>query len=211
MKIGVIADDFTGASDIALTLAEGGLRTAQFNGIPDKAWDGEAAVVALKIRTVPIVEAIAQAMAACDWLLAQGARQIIYKVCSTFDSTDDGNIGQVTAALAERLNARHVLVCPAFPANGRSVYMGHLFVQDRLLNESGMQDHPLTPMTDPDLRRVLARQTDWTVGHIAHGTVSKGAAAILDSLSDEPAMIIVDAIDDHDLMVAVPDSYDLCD
>ncbi len=199
MKIGVIADDFTGASDIALTLAEGGMRTAQFVGIPDQAVDVDAGVVALKSRTIPVDEAIKQSLAACDWLRAQGAEQIIFKVCSTFDSTDAGNIGQVTQALADRLNAKHVLACPAFPANGRSVYMGHLFVGDVLLNECGMQDHPLTPMTDPDLRRVLGRQTTWPVGHIAHPIVARGADAVKDALPKNPAMMIIDAITDADL------------
>lgn len=199
MRIGVIADDFTGASDIALTLAEGGMRTAQFVGIPDTTVDVEAGIVSLKSRTIPVAEAIAQSIAACDWLCGQGAEQIIFKVCSTFDSTDAGNIGQVTQALAEHMGAKHVMVCPAFPANGRSVYMGHLFVGDVLLNESGMQDHPLTPMTDPDLRRVLGRQTSWTVGHIDRTTVAKGADAIVAALPDTPAMLIVDAITESDL------------
>ena len=200
MKIGVIADDFTGASDIALTLAEGGMRTAQFVGVPDAGADVDAGVISLKSRTIPAADAVAQSIAACDWLLAQGAVQIIYKVCSTFDSTDAGNIGQVTQALAEHLKARHVIVCPAFPANGRSVYMGHLFVGDVLLNESGMQDHPLTPMTDPDLRRVLARQTDWAVSHVGFSTVARGADAIVEALPETPAMLIVDAISEDNLL-----------
>lgn len=199
MKIGVIADDFTGASDIALTLAEGGMRTAQFVGIPQSSVDVDAGVVALKSRTIPVQDAVRQSLAACDWLLAQGAEQIIFKVCSTFDSTDAGNIGQVTQALAEHMGAKHVLVCPAFPANGRSVYMGHLFVGDVLLNASGMQDHPLTPMTDPDLRQVLARQTDWPVGHVPHPIIAQGVSAIQDALPDTKAMLIADAITDADL------------
>lgn len=201
MRIGVIADDFTGASDIALTLAEGGLRTAQFVGVPEADTDVDAGVVALKTRTVPAVDAIAQSLAACDWLRAQGAEQIIYKVCSTFDSTDEGNIGHVTQALAEHLQVTHVMVCPAVPANGRTVYQGHLFVHDVLLNESGMQDHPLTPMRDPDLRRVLGRQTAWQVGHIDQATVAKGVAAILAALPTDRAMMIVDAVCDADLHV----------
>ena len=199
MKIGVIADDFTGASDIALTLAEGGMRTAQFVGIPMEGVEVDAGVVSLKSRTIPVEDAIAQSIAACDWFLAQGAQQIIFKVCSTFDSTDAGNIGQVTQALAKHLKTQHVMVCPAFPANGRSVYLGHLFVGDVLLNESGMQDHPLTPMTDPDLRRVLARQTDWTVGHVSYATVAHGADAIIAALPETPAMLIVDAISEENL------------
>ncbi len=199
MKIGVIADDFTGASDIALTLAEGGLRTAQFVGIPDTDTNVDAGVVALKSRTIPVQDAVNQSIKACDWLLSQGSEQIIFKVCSTFDSTDAGNIGQVAEALGDHLNAQHILTCPAFPANGRSVYMGHLFVNDVLLNESGMQDHPLTPMKDADLRRVLARQTKWPVRHLPHAIVAQGAAEIRRALPAEKAMIIVDAISDTDL------------
>ncbi len=199
MKIGVIADDFTGASDIALTLAEGGMRTAQFVGVPSGDVDVEAGVVALKSRTIPADDAVRQSIAACDWLIGQGAEQIIFKVCSTFDSTDAGNIGQVAEALAQHLDASQVMVCPAFPASKRSVYMGHLFVGDVLLNESGMQDHPLTPMTDPDLRRVLKRQTGWPVGHIPHAVVAKGPQAIVAAFAETPRMHIVDAISDNDL------------
>lgn len=201
MKIGVIADDFTGASDIALTLAEGGMIVAQFIGVPQCAADPglEAGVVALKSRTAPCQEAIAESLAACDWLLAQGAQQIVFKVCSTFDSTPEGNIGPVLDALMARLPEGPVIVCPAFPENGRSVYQGHLFVQDRLLSESGMQDHPLTPMTDADLRRVLGAQSRHAVAHVSARTVMRGAEAIRAAL---PASgpVIVDAIRDEDLL-----------
>ncbi|MFY0679227.1 MAG: four-carbon acid sugar kinase family protein [Thalassovita sp.] len=201
MKIGVIADDFTGASDIALTLAEAGMSVAQFIGVPAAAAqpDLDAGVVALKSRTAPVDQAVSESLAACDWLLAQGAEQIIFKVCSTFDSTSEGNIGPVLDALVERMTPGAVMVCPAFPENGRSVYQGHLFVQDVLLNESGMQDHPLTPMRDPDLRRVMASQTDQNVGHIAAVTVMQGAAAIADAMP-EAGLVIVDAIRDEDLV-----------
>lgn len=201
MKIGVIADDFTGASDIALTLAEGGMRTMQFVGVPDgDVVDVDAGVVSLKSRTIAVDDAIAQSLAACDWLLSQGATQIIFKVCSTFDSTAKGNIGQVAEALADRLGETHVVTCPAFPENGRSVYQGHLFVNDGLLNECGMQDHPLTPMTDADLRRVLALQTTWDVTHVPMKVVGQGATAVADQIATLPAsMVIVDAIADDDL------------
>jgi uncharacterized protein YgbK (DUF1537 family) len=201
MKIGVIADDFTGASDIALTLAEGGMRTGQFVGVPNSdVADVDAGVVSLKSRTIPVDDAVTQSLAACDWLLSQGATQIIFKVCSTFDSTEKGNIGQVAEALAHRLGETHVVTCPAFPENGRSVYQGHLFVNDGLLNESGMQDHPLTPMGDADLRRVLALQTTWDVTHVPMKIVGQGAAAIAEKIADLPAsMVIVDAIADDDL------------
>ncbi|SNT31237.1 3-oxo-tetronate kinase [Tropicimonas sediminicola] len=203
MKIGVVADDFTGASDIGLTLAEGGFRVSQFIGVPDVPAEAalDAGVIALKSRTAPVAEAVAQSVAACDWLLAQGAQQIVLKVCSTFDSTPHGNIGPVLEALAERIGEDQVLVCPAFPENGRSVYQGHLFVADRLLSESGMQNHPLTPMTDPDLRRVLAAQTGWDIAHVPALSVWQGAAAIQAAIPEARAMVIVDAVRDEDLRV----------
>jgi len=202
VKIGVVADDFTGASDMALTLAEGGLRAVQYVGVPeeDAAPGVEAGIVALKSRTAPMAEAVAQSRAACRWLVAQGADQIVFKVCSTFDSTDRGNIGPVAEALATDLGARTVIVCPAFPETGRSVYQGHLFVGDRLLNESGMQDHPLTPMLDADLRRVLGAQTGWPIAHLPAAIVARGAEAIRAALPSGRAMVIADAISNRDLV-----------
>lgn len=201
MKIGVIADDFTGASDIALTLAEAGLSTAQFIGVPTTDADPaiSAGVVALKSRTAPVETAVAESLAACEWLTSQGAEQIVFKVCSTFDSTAQGNIGPVLDALASQLDAKRVFVCPAFPENGRSVYQGHLFVGDTLLNESGMQDHPLTPMKDADLRRVLGQQSVRSIGHVPAITVMQGADAITQACPDS-GHIILDAIRDADLM-----------
>lgn len=202
MKLGVIADDFTGASDIALTIAEAGMSVTQYIGIPDgdATSESDAGVVALKSRTAPVSEALADSLAACNWLKAQGAEQIILKVCSTFDSTAEGNIGPVLEALAARLGAGPVIVCPAFPENGRSVYQGHLFVSDKLLSESGMQDHPLTPMTDPDIRRVLASQTDLTVGHIPIQAVAQGADAIVAAMPPNATLMVADAIHDADLL-----------
>jgi len=203
MKLGVIADDFTGASDIALTLSEGGMPTTQYVGIPSSPAGPEVAagVIGLKSRTAPVSQAVDASLKACDWLVDQGCTQIVFKVCSTFDSTDEGNIGQVTEALAQRLGETSVLVCPAFPENGRTVYQGHLFVGDRLLSESGMQHHPLTPMRDPDIRRVLARQTTWAVGHVPASTVAGGPAAInLAVTADRQTMVIVDAIRNEDLV-----------
>ncbi|XYK79802.1 MAG: 3-oxo-tetronate kinase [Labrenzia sp.] len=207
MKIGVIADDFTGASDIALMLSEAGMQTVQFVGVPaSNSLSGsgincDAGVISLKSRTEPAEDAIRQSLAASDWLILQGCEQIVFKVCSTFDSTDQGNIGPVTQALAERLGEQTVLVCPAFPENGRTVYQGHLFVGDTLLSESGMQNHPLTPMRDPDIRRVLSRQTTWPVSHIPHKTVRRGPASILDAAKTKTgSMAIVDAITDEDLI-----------
>lgn len=208
MLIGVIADDFTGASDIANTLAkgvppEGGLRTAQYSGIPEypASEDVGAGVISLKSRSIPAAEAVSQSLQALAWLQAQGCRQIIFKYCSTFDSTPEGNIGPVARALADAMRAKSVVVCPAFPANGRTVYQGHLFVRDRLLNESGMQNHPLTPMKDPDIRRVLANQCAASVGHVDFCTVSAGPSRIEEALTaDDNDFCVVDALQDSDLL-----------
>ena len=180
MKIGVIGDDFTGSSDIANTLARAGARTLQYVGMPDGAAGRrtiEAAVIALKTRSIAAGRggrAVAARPAAGWW--RTGAEQIVFKYCSTFDSTPQGNIGPVAEALLDELGAPLALVCPAFPANGRTVYQGHLFVGDRLLNESGMENHPLTPMTDPDIRRWLARQTQAEVGHLPLAALRAGSA-----------------------------------
>jgi uncharacterized protein YgbK (DUF1537 family) len=211
MLLGVIADDFTGASDIANTIAKGlpghsGLRTAQFLGVPKGPVPRtiECGVVALKSRSIPAGEAVAQSLAALEWLLQQGCRQIVFKYCSTFDSTPDGNIGPVGEALAKRLNVKGVVACPAFPRMGRTVYQGHLFVFDRLLNESGLQNHPLNPMTDPDIRRWLARQSTEPVGFVPWTIVQQGSGAIEEALAAAAgrgeALAIVDAITDADLV-----------
>ncbi|WP_207485978.1 3-oxo-tetronate kinase [Arenibaculum pallidiluteum] len=206
MLLGCIADDFTGASDIANTLAKGGMRTLLFNGVPTGpgAAACDAGVVALKTRSIDSAEAVRQSLAALAWLRAQGCRQIVFKVCSTFDSTPAGNIGPVAEALATALDARGVAVCPAFPGAGRRVFMGHLFVGDRLLSESGMERHPLTPMTDPDIRRWLRRQTRGDVGLVALDTVAAGAAAIAGALAGQGGegrdLCVVDAVSDADLI-----------
>ena len=178
--LGAIADDFTGATDLANNLVRNGMRCVQVIGVPDGDpvfTDADAVVVALKSRSCPAGRAIDDSLAALAWLQRLGARQIFFKYCSTFDSTDQGNIGPVSDALLDRLNAPQTVMVPAFPVNGRTVYQGHLFVGDRLLNESGMQDHPLNPMRDADLVRVLARQTDHSVGLAPRAVVSEGSAA----------------------------------
>ena len=203
MLLGCIGDDFTGSSDLANTLAKGGMNTVQYTGVPRAPAEAsvEAGIVALKSRTIAAAEAVAQSLAALEWLRAQGARQFLFKYCSTFDSTPEGNIGPVADALADALGAEHVVVCPAYPSLGRAIFQGHLFVGDRLLNESGMQNHPLTPMTDPDLRRWLARQSRSTVGHIGFSTVDLGRAAIGAALQNHPArLIVVDVARDTDLI-----------
>ncbi len=211
MLVGVIADDFTGASDAANTLAkgvapEGGLATAQFSGVPQQSAPVglDAGVIALKSRSAPVDQAVEQSLAALEWFRAQGCQQIIFKYCSTFDSTPAGNIGPVAEALANALSTKAVVVCPAFPAAGRTVYQGHLFVFDKLLNQSGMEHHPVTPMTEPDLRKCMARQCAGSVGHINLSVVQEGAEAVTAALRaaarDGHQFCVVDAVSDDDLL-----------
>src|SRR5262245_43919972 len=181
LLLGCIADDFTGATDLANTLVRNGMRTIQVIGVPDDLdlpAETEAIVVALKSRTAPVAEAVAESVRSCRWLRRAGARQIYFKYCSTFDSTDQGNIGPVADALRAELGADFATVCPAFPETGRTIYRSHLFVGDTLLSESPMRNHPLTPMTDANLVRVLGRQTKAQVGLVSYATVKQGAAAI---------------------------------
>src|SRR5688572_13154830 len=206
MLLGVIADDFTGASDIANTLAKGGLSTVQFLGLPTKPAPEacEAGVVALKSRSIAAADAVTLSLEAFEWLRAQGCRQYAFKYCSTFDSTPEGNIGPVGEALAKALDGKGVAACPAFPTTGRTVYQGHLFVGDRLLDESGLENHPLNPMTDADIRRWLARQSREPVGLVPWTTVRQGAAAIRAALDFAAGrgerLVIVDAVSDEDLL-----------
>lgn len=204
MLLGAIADDFTGATDLAAMLVRHGMTAVQTIGIPEgPAPEADAVVVALKTRTTPPAQAVAESRAALAWLRAAGARQFFFKYCSTFDSTEAGNIGPVADALLRDLGAGFALACPAFPANARSVFQGHLFVGSALLNESGMEHHPLTPMTDPNLVRVLSRQTDGTVGLVPYATVALGAEAIrraMTALAEQGRRYaIVDAVDDAQL------------
>jgi uncharacterized protein YgbK (DUF1537 family) len=206
MLLGAIADDFTGATDLASMLVRNGMRTVQVIGVPaagDPAPDADAVVVALKSRTAPVRQAVSESLAALDWLRANGVRQVFFKYCSTFDSTDEGNIGPVGDALIEALGCGFALACPAFPANARSVFQGHLFVGSALLSESGMEHHPLTPMTDPNLVRVLGRQTSGAVGLVAFELVEQGAAAIrraMTGLKEQGRRwAIVDAVKDAHL------------
>jgi 3-dehydrotetronate 4-kinase len=207
MLLGAIADDFTGATDLCSMLVRGGMRTVQLIGVPDAnapAPDADAVVIALKSRTAPVKQAVAESLDALKWLHQHDARQIFFKYCSTFDSTDDGNIGPVADALLNALGSGFALACPAFPANARSVYQGYLFVGSVLLNESGMEHHPLTPMTDANLVRVLSRQTDGTVGLVPFVTVEKGAPAIRDAMTalkeQGRRYAIVDAVSDAHLI-----------
>ena len=177
MLLGCIADDFTGATDLANTLVKAGMNTVQSIGVPGPALDvGEtdALVIALKSRINPAVDAIEESLQALAWLRENGATQIIFKYCSTFDSTDNGNIGPVADALLDVLGSDFTIACPAFPETGRSIYKGYLFVGDVLLSESGMENHPLNPMTDPNLVRVLQRQTPNKVGLVDYKTCLSG-------------------------------------
>ena len=207
MLLGAIADDFTGATDLASMLVRGGMRTVQVIGVPhpeEHAPDTDAVVVALKSRTAPVKQAVQDSLAALGWLRDAGCQQFFFKYCSTFDSTDAGNIGPVADALIAALGCGFALACPAFPANARSVYQGHLFVGGTLLNESGMEHHPLTPMTDANLVRVLSRQTDGTVGLVPYATVEQGAMAIRQAMTalkeQGRRYAIVDAVSDSHLL-----------
>jgi len=210
MVLGCIADDFTGATDLANNLVRGGMRVVQAIGVPAQPLDtqADAVVVALKSRTLPAREAIAQSLAALRWLQAQGAQQIYFKYCSTFDSTAHGNIGPVTEALMDALGTDFTIATPAFPDNQRTVFKGYLFVGDALLNESGMQNHPLTPMNDANLVRVLQSQCAGQVGLIDYRVVAQGGAAIQARMaqlrSQGVRLALVDAISNDDLMRLAP-------
>jgi uncharacterized protein YgbK (DUF1537 family) len=210
LRLGCIADDFTGATDLANNLVRAGMRVLQANGAPNGSVDADvdAVVVALKTRTVAPDDAVAQSLHALRWLRAQGAEQVYFKYCSTFDSTARGNIGPVTEALMDALaelpGSGFTVATPAFPDNGRTVFKGHLFVGDVLLSESGMQHHPLTPMTDANLVRVLQAQCVRRVGLVDYRIVARGADAIrarFEALRAEGvAIAIVDAISNDDLL-----------
>ena len=217
LLLGCIADDFTGATDLANTLVKHGMSAVQVIGVPDGPLpDADAVIIALKIRTAPVGDAVAQSLAACDALTKAGTKQVFWKYCSTFDSTDAGNIGPVADALLKRLGAGFAIACPAFPTNGRTIYLGHLFVGGALLNESGMEHHPLTPMTDANLVRVLSRQTEGGVGLVPFGAVEQGVGeirrqmtrlaesgrryAIVDAVTDAHLMAIGEAVAPHGLV-----------
>lgn len=205
--LGCIADDFTGATDLANMLVRGGMRTVQSIGIPSRevaaGLDADAIVIALKSRTTPAAEAVEESLAALAWLREQGCEQIFFKYCSTFDSTAAGNIGQVSEALLKALGSDFTLACPAFPENGRTIFRGHLFVQDQLLSESGMQHHPLTPMGDANLVRVLQSQTQLPVGLLRYDSVAAGVEATRSKIAELRAqgvgIAIADALSDQDL------------
>jgi 3-dehydrotetronate 4-kinase len=207
--LGCIADDFTGATDLANNLVRAGMRTMQTIGVPatPSPLDADAIVVALKSRTIPAAEAVAQSLAAYAWLRDQGVTQVYFKYCSTFDSTPKGNIGPVTDALLDAIHGEgkgFTIVCPAFPENHRTLFNGHLFVGEQLLSDSGMRHHPLTPMTDANLVRVMQAQTKRQVGLVPHRIVAQGPAAIREAFEALEAsgvgVAVVDAVSNADLI-----------
>ena len=219
LMLGCIADDFTGATDLANNLVRSGMRVVQTMGLPTEPLqtDAQAVVIALKTRTIEPAQAIAQSLAALRWLQAQGARQIYYKYCSTFDSWYEGevrgNIGPVTEALMAELGTDFTVSTPAFPDNGRTVFKGHLFVGDVLLCDSGMKDHPLTPMRDANLVRVLQAQCQGQVGLIDHRAVGTSSAAVRQQMAQLKGqgvrLAIVDAVSNDDLLRLGPALADL--
>jgi uncharacterized protein YgbK (DUF1537 family) len=219
LMLGCIADDFTGATDLANNLVRSGMRVVQTMGLPTEPLqtDAQAVVIALKTRTIEPAQAIAQSLAALRWLQAQGARQIYYKYCSTFDSWYEGevrgNIGPVTEALMAELGTDFTVATPAFPDNGRTVFKGHLFVGDVLLSDSGMKDHPLTPMRDANLVRVLQAQCQGQVGLIDHRAVGTSSAAVRQQMAQLKGqgvrLAIVDAVSNDDLLRLGPALADL--
>ncbi len=212
MKLGIIGDDFTGSSDIANNLKKSGMQVSMYADIPTllpseiKKEPIDAAVIALKTRTIPIEEAISESLKALAWLKDCGCEQFIFKYCSTFDSTKKGNIGPVTDAIMKELNTDFTIACPSFPDAGRTVYFGHMFVNGKPLNESGMENHPLTPMTDHNLVRWLNYQTKDNVGLIDYQTISKGANSVKERIetlkTDGYKYAIIDTIknDDFDII-----------
>ncbi len=215
MILGCIADDFTGATDLANNLVRAGMRCVQTIGVPaSPVPDVDAVVVALKSRTAPVDEAVRDSLAAARWLRSQGARQLYFKVCSTFDSTPQGNIGPVAQALLAECGGGFAIVTPAFPENGRTVFKGHLFVGDLLLSDSPMRHHPLTPMTDANLVRVLQAQVKGTtVGLVDHRVLAQGETALRKRFAALQAqgctLAIADAVNDDDLRLLARAAKDL--
>ncbi|MCK4724987.1 MAG: four-carbon acid sugar kinase family protein, partial [Anaerolineales bacterium] len=208
MILGCIADDVTGATDLALMLSKNGMRVLQILGVPsgDAPSNSDAIVIALKTRTAQKNSAVNKSVESAKWLKEAGAGQFFIKYCSTFDSTEEGNIGPVSEALLDFLESSFTVVCPAFPENGRTVYMGHLFVHGQLLSESSMKDHPLTPMRDANLIRFLGKQLSDanSVGLISIGTVTLGPSAIRSRINelkqDGYRFAVIDAIEDKHLL-----------
>ncbi|NYF12509.1 uncharacterized protein YgbK (DUF1537 family) [Pseudoclavibacter sp. JAI123] len=206
--IGAIADDFTGGTDVAVALRQGGLRTLIYFGAPDPVVslpEHDAIVIALKTRTLAPADAVTQSMAAAEWLLAHGARQLFFKYCSTFDSKPEGNIGPVADALAALVGSHVTVAVPSSPEHLRTQYMGHLFVDRQRLDESPLRHHPLTPMTDSSVPRLLQAQTDARVELLDLRDVRSGSIHLrqrLDALAvaDTRSYAVIDALTEDDLI-----------
>jgi len=215
MRIGIIADDFTGATDIASFLVENGLTTIQFNGTPNsfEVPNTDAIVISLKSRSCPVDEAVNDSLVALEWLKNQGCDKFYFKYCSTFDSTKTGNIGPVTDALMEALGCENTIVCPALPVNGRCVINGHLFVHHQLLNESGMRDHPVTPMLESKVDSLMERQSKGQVDSLFYTDVDQGAAylnkCMTQLFNSGVSYVVFDAFNDEHLRVIAEASIDL--
>ena len=206
MRLGVIADDFTGATDIAGFLVANGLRTVQLNGVPpaDLQVEADAVVISLKSRSCPVEEAVSQSLASLEWLRARGCPQFFFKYCSTFDSTPRGNIGPVTDALLDALAEDFTVICPVLPVNGRTIYCGYLFVNGVPLEESGMRHHPVTPMTDSNLMRLMDAQARGKTGNVPSSTMDQGPEAVRAALAGLKAKgfryAVLDALNDAHLV-----------
>lgn len=206
MRLGVIADDFTGATDIASFLVQNGMSTVQVNGVPAKplSLPADAIVVSLKSRSCAAEKAVADSLQALAWLQQQGCERFYFKYCSTFDSTAQGNIGPVTDALLAALGESQTIISPSLPVNGRTVYQGHLFVMDQLLSDSGMRHHPVTPMTDSNLLRLMEAQASGKAGLINSQTLDQGANAVrqaLDELAQQGIRyVVLDALNEQHLL-----------
>ena len=207
LQLGCIADDFTGATDLANNLVRAGMSVVQTVGVPETDVEphAQAVVVSLKSRSIAPEQAVAESLAAARWLRGHGAQQLYFKYCSTFDSTPEGNIGPVTDALMDLLGCDFTIACPAFPDSGRTIFKGYLFAGDVPLNESGMRHHPVTPMTDANLVRVLQAQTRRKVGLIDYTVVARGSAAVRERIQglkqEGVAIAIADAISNADLLI----------
>ena len=208
IELGVIADDFTGATDIASILVKERINTVQIIGVPEKNTsfaNAQAVVVALKSRSISPNEAVKQSLDTLNWLKRHNAKQIIFKYCSTFDSTKQGNIGPVADALIDKLNSPITIICPAFPDNNRTIYMGHLFVGTVLLSESPLKDHPLNPMQDSNLIRLMESQSKHKVALIQLNELRKGPQLVQELISKFSKQgyryVVVDAVTNEDLVI----------
>lgn len=215
IKLGVIADDFTGATDIASFMVNAGWKVVLFNGVPAEAFDQEnidAVVIALKSRSILAKTAVEQSLCASNWLKSQGCKRQLFKYCSTFDSTKEGNIGPVTDALMENLGAPITLICPAVPDNGRTILQGHLFVKGQLLNQSGMEHHPVTPMKESSLKKLMEAQSAGRCDVINLDTIKNHAEDIPDALArlaeNKIKYVICDVLDNNDLLTIARETAD---